>query len=114
MIGFVLLITYTTTHRTYSYTDVNYEKHYAWNDVEIGTVLRLPQGNPLPTGRCYAIVAKKNNRPDVYLYEGPKGELPPKPDFLSAQEATVQYKTVDQGVLSFNLSGLAGERLKRP
>jgi hypothetical protein len=30
------------------------------------------------------------------------------------QEATVQYKTVDKGILSFNLSELAGERFKGP
>lgn len=71
-----------------------------------------PQGNPLPTGRCYTIVAKKSNRPDAYLYEGPKGELPPKPEFMSAQETMVQYRTVDKGVLSFDLGGLPSEPSK--
>jgi len=114
VIGSIFLIPYFAAHRTFSYTDVNYQKNYAWIDVEVGTVLRLPQGNPLPTGRCYAIVARKSNRPDVYLYEGPKGELPPKPEFISAQETTVQYRTVDKGVLSFDLGGFASEPSKGP
>jgi hypothetical protein len=97
------------------YLDSAYEKDYEWQGIEVGSILRLPIGSILPTGRKMAVVAfPTNSMEDArVVYECRGGEVPTRPVFVSATNSTVTYKlTSTQGKVTIDLAKLAERPLR--
>jgi hypothetical protein len=79
--------------KKHDYYDSHFQRDYLWNGIEVGTISRLPLGNPIPTGRYGAVIAFPVGKIETarILLAGPKGELPTRPKFVSGQGQTVVY-----------------------
>ena len=88
------------------YRETGYTSDYTWNDLEVGTVIRFPINNPIPTGRYYAVIAFKTGQmADArILLQGASGEVPERPKFVSGEEQTVVYRTKSKGDVTLDLS----------
>jgi len=106
ILGISAILFYETSFKKREYRETGYTKDYAWNGLEVGTVLRYPVNIPIPIGRHFAVIVfKEGQRKDAHtLYEGAKSELPEKPLFLSGNEQRVTYRTQQGGDIHLDLS----------
>ena len=105
IMGFVGLIYFG--NKKYDYYDSSYQRDYTWEDIEVGTIRRLPIGNPIPNGHYCAVIAFKKGQIDDagILLEGPKGEVPMRPKFISGSRQEIIYHT-HKGDVKIDLSQL--------
>src|SRR5882762_7930467 len=108
-IAFIILgalLVFYETHKKLEYSETGYRKDYLWNDIEVGTVIRIPVNTPIPIGRYYAVIAVKNSlMTDArILFRGPLGEVPERPEFVSGTQQTVIYRTKSKGEVTLDLS----------
>ena len=97
-IGMVSL--FYESNKELEYRESGYDKHYSWNDVEVGTVLRFPVNTTIPRGRHYAVIAFKDGRMAEArtLFQGPLGEVPVRPEFVSGKDQNVIYRVGSEEV----------------
>lgn len=103
IIGFAGLIYFGS--KKYDYYDSSYQKDYTWKDIEVGTILRLPLGSPIPSGRYSAVIAFKDGQIDNarILLSGTRSEVPKRPKFVSGNQQEVVYHT-PKGEVKIDLS----------
>ncbi len=101
-----MLLLSRETHKKREYIETSYKKDYLWNDIEAGTVLRFPKNVSIPIGRYYAVIAFKNGQmADArILFQGPSGEVPEHPEFVSGKEQTIIYRIKSKGGITLDLS----------
>jgi len=76
------------------YLDYGYQKDYAWGDLEMGTILRLPIGTIVPTGRNFSVIVfpSGNISEARIICSMPGGEIPTRPEFLSGKDHVATYR----------------------
>ncbi len=99
-------VSYRAKTRSYDFSEAKYQKDYAWNGVEVGTVLRFPVGGVGREQRHFAIVAFHAGQTGRHylLATGPNALNPERPRFVSADQAMVTYELPIQGRTNFNLN----------
>jgi hypothetical protein len=101
-----MLLLLRETSKNLDYRETGYTKDYAWNGIEVGTLIRFPVNTSIPIGRYCAVIASTNGQMTGarILFRGPPGEVPERPEFVSGKGQTVVYRTKANGDLSFDLS----------
>ena len=76
------------------YLDSAYQKDYESGGIEAGTILRLPIGSIVPTGRKFALIAFPTGRIDQarIIFSTAGTEVPAKPEFVSGEGLAVTYR----------------------
>jgi len=97
---------YYEGHKKLDYRETGYRKDYSWNGIEVGVVMRFPVNTPIPIGRYCAVIAFKSGQMTGArtMFQGPFGEVPERPEFVSGQEQTVIYRTKTKGTITLDLS----------
>lgn len=82
-----------------------YHMDYEWQGIDVGTVANMPVGRVTPNGRYYSIVAFPSGRTNeqTVLYEGPRGELPKCPRFVSGSSNVVTYEIPGGGITNLTI-----------
>jgi len=104
--GFPCALLYYHANKAYSYHDSAYKHDYTWNNIEVGTIQRVPRGNPLPSGRFGAVIAFRDdqNTFEHVLLDGPKGEIPRIPKFISGKENIVTYSISEGSTTNLDIT----------
>jgi hypothetical protein len=104
--GLPCALLYYHSHKQHDYYDSEYRKDYQWNDLEVGIIQRIPRGNPLPTGRYYAVIVFPTNQISEarIVLDSPKGETPKIPRFISGKENQVTYDVEKLGQATVDLN----------
>jgi|GEM_PF-7001993 hypothetical protein len=94
--------------RRAEYRQTAYIREYAWQGIEVGTLIFYPVGAPVPAGRYAAVVAfpETNRAAQRILLRGPSGEEPERPELVSAIGPLVVYRT-QAGTTNLDLADLA-------
>ena len=76
------------------YLDSAYQKDYEAEGIEAGTILRLPIGSIVPTGRRFALIAFPTGRIDEarIVFSTAGTEVPARPQFVSGEGLAVTYR----------------------
>ena len=97
------------------YLDSAYQKDYEADGIEAGTILRLPIGSFVPTGRKFALIAFPTGKIDeariVCATTGT--EVPARPEFISGEGLSVTYRMAGaENTETFSLADLQSYPLR--
>jgi hypothetical protein len=93
------LTIYMMNFKKYEVRQFGFQRNHVWQNAEVGIIFNLPIGKLIPNGRYYSVVAFPSGRTNdqVVLYEGPRGEVPRPPKFISGAGNIVTYEVPDGG-----------------
>jgi hypothetical protein len=104
--GLPLAVLYYFAFQKYDFKDSNLRQDYTWNGIQVGTIKRIPKGDPVRFDRYGAIIAYPSNQISEarLLYSGPKSDNPEIPNFNSGNENKVVYSLNDGTKINLDLN----------
>lgn len=107
-IGSTLIVRHKVNERAYEFAETDYRKDYAWDQIEVGTVLRFPYGGVGREAKYYAVVAFRHGDTGQHLllFKGVSGQYPARPQLMATNGSVVTYSTPETGQTNLDLSGL--------